>query len=57
MGCRRNRQIFILKSVDNQQLLKQRLKVKSSFGNASLSKNEVEALITNHVKEYVLNNT
>ena len=33
------------------------LKVKTSFGNAHLSKNEMEALITNHVKEYVLTNT
>ena len=33
------------------------LKVKTSFGNAPLSKNEMEALITNHVKEYVLTNT
>ena len=33
------------------------LKVKISFGNAPLSKNEMEALITNHVKEYVLTNT
>ena len=30
------------------------LKVNTSFGNAPLSKNEIEALITNHVKEYVL---
>ena len=30
------------------------LKVKTSFGNAPISKNEMEALITNHVKEYVL---
>ena len=30
------------------------LKVKTSFGNAPLSKNEMEALITNPVKEYVL---
>ena len=37
--------------------LKMRLKVKTSFGNAPLSKNEMEALITNHVKEYVLTNT
>ena len=34
-----------------------RLKVKTSFGNAPLSKNEMEALITNHLKEYVLTNT
>ena len=33
------------------------LKVKTSIGNASISKNEMEALITNHVKEYVLTNT
>ena len=34
------------------------LKVKTSIGNAPISKNEMEALIiTNHVKEYVLNNT
>ena len=33
------------------------LKVKTSFGNAPLSKNEMEARITNHVKEYVLTNT
>ena len=32
------------------------LKLKTSFGNAPLSKNEMEALITNHVKEYVLTN-
>ena len=29
------------------------LKVKTSFGNAPSQKNEMEALITNHVKEYV----
>ena len=34
-----------------------RLKVKTSIGNAPISKNEMEALITNHVKEYVLTNT
>ena len=33
------------------------LKVKTSIGNAPISKNEMEALITNHVKEYVLTNT
>ena len=33
------------------------LKVKSSIGNAPISKYEMEALITNHVKEYVLTNT
>ena len=33
------------------------LKVKTSIGNTPISKNEMEALITNHVKEYVLNNT
>ena len=33
------------------------LKVKTSFGNAPISKNEMEVLITNHVKEYVLTNT
>ena len=33
------------------------LKVKTSIGNAPISKNEMEALITNHVKEYVLINT
>ena len=33
------------------------LKEKTSFGNAPLSKNEMEALITNHVKEYVVTNT
>ena len=33
------------------------LKVKNSIGNAPISKNEMEALITNHVKEYVLTNT
>ena len=33
------------------------VKVKTSFGNSPLSKNEMEALITNHVKEYVLANT
>ena len=33
------------------------LKVKTSIGNAQISKNEMEALITNHVKEYVLTNT
>ena len=33
------------------------LKVKTSIGNAPISKNEMEALITNHVKEYVLNIT
>ena len=33
------------------------LKVKTSIGNAPISKNEMEALITNHVKEYVLANT
>ena len=32
------------------------LKVKTSIGNAPISKNEMEALITNHVKEYVLTN-
>ena len=31
------------------------LKVKTSIGNAPISKNEMEAPITNHVKEYVLN--
>ena len=35
----------------------QALKVKTSIGNAPISKNEMEALITNHVKEYVLTNT
>ena len=33
------------------------LKVKNSIGNAPISKNEMEALITNHVKEYVLTKT
>ena len=33
------------------------VKVKTSIGNAPISKNEMEALITNHVKEYVLNIT
>ena len=33
------------------------LKVKTSIGNAPISKNEMEALITNHVKEYVLTKT
>ena len=33
------------------------LKVKTSIGNAPISKNDMEALITNHVKEYVLTNT
>ena len=33
------------------------LKVKTSIGNAPISKNEIEALITNHVKEYVLTHT
>ena len=33
------------------------LKVKTSIENAPISKNEMEALITNHVKEYVLTNT
>ena len=33
------------------------LKVKTSIGNAPISKNEMEALITNHVKKYVLTNT
>ena len=33
------------------------LKVKTSLGNPPLSKNEMEALITNRVKEYVLTNT
>ena len=33
------------------------LKVKTGIGNALISKNEMEALITNHVKEYVLTNT
>ena len=33
------------------------LKVKTSIGNAPISINEMEVLITNHVKEYVLNNT
>ena len=33
------------------------LKVKTSFGNAPISKNEMEASITNHVKEYVSTNT
>ena len=33
------------------------LKVKTSIGNAPISKNEMEAPITNHVKEYVLTNT
>ena len=33
------------------------LKVMTSIGNAPISKNEMEALITNHVKEYVLTNT
>ena len=33
------------------------LKVKTSIGNAPISKNEMEALITNHVKEYVLTYT
>ena len=37
--------------------LKTILKVKTSFGNAPLSKYEMEALITNYVKEYVLTNT
>ena len=32
------------------------LKVKTSIGNAPISKNEMEALITNYVKEYVLTN-
>ena len=32
------------------------LKVKTSIGNAPISKIEMEALITNHVKEYVLTN-
>ena len=31
--------------------------LKTSIGNAPISKNEMEALITNHVKEYVLTNT
>ena len=33
------------------------LKVKTSIENAPISKNEMEALITNYVKEYVLTNT
>ena len=33
------------------------VKVKTSIGNAPIYKNEMEALITNHVKEYVLTNT
>ena len=33
------------------------LKVKTSIGNAPIAKNEMEALITNHVKDYVLTNT
>ena len=33
------------------------LKVKTSIGNAPISKNEMKALFTNHVKEYVLTNT
>ena len=28
------------------------LKVKTSIGNAPISKNEMEALITNHVEEF-----
>ena len=32
------------------------IKVKTSFGNDPLSKNEMEALTTNHVKAYVLTN-
>ena len=34
-----------------------RLKVKTSIENAPISKNEMEAFITTHVKEYVLTNT
>ena len=37
--------------------LKITLKVKTSIGNAPIPKNEMEALITDHVKEYVLTNT
>ena len=33
------------------------LKVKTSIGNAPISKNEMEAPISNHVKECVLTNT
>ena len=32
------------------------LKVKTSFGNAPLSKNKMETLITNDMEEYVLTN-
>ena len=41
----------------NNLILISFLKVKTSIGNAPISKNEMEALITNHVKEYVLTNT
>ena len=33
------------------------LKLKTSIGNAPISKNEMEALITNHMKGYVLTST
>ena len=51
----KNRSIYIAQLLFEFILLC--LKVKISFGNAPLSKNEMEALITNHVKEYVFNNT
>ena len=42
-----------MKKIENCEFLK----VKTSIGNAPIAKNEIEALITNHVREYVLNNT
>ena len=45
----------IVHSQDHQGLIV--LKVYTSFGNAPLTKYKMEALITNHVKEYVLTNT
>ena len=45
--------LILFKAMPNVQSL---LKVKTSIGNAPISKNEMEALITNHVKEYVLTN-
>ena len=43
--------VFVKKQVFSSRL------VKTSIGNAPISTNEMEALITNHVKEYVLTNT
>ena len=56
MSCSLNG-LYILILVEDIWGMNWTLKVKTSIGNAPISKNEMEALITNHVKEYVLTNT